>query len=160
MWDTGIQWEEVTTCICAKVRPLILAFVALLTLVTVQLFVAAPVAAQTLGNGDRTGSLGGTLQDDGYGLAVDGAGNAITVGAFHGSADFDPGPGTRILTSSGSSDAFITKLAPDGGLVWAVSVSGGGSIVANDVALDDAGNLYVIGSFQGEADLIPARASA
>ena len=138
-----------------KVRPLILAFVALLVLVTVQLFVAAPVAAQTLGDADWTGSMGGTLQDDGFGLAVDAAGNAIAVGAFRGSADFDPGPGTRILTSAGSSDAFITKLAPDGGLVWAVSVSGSESIVANDVALDDAGNIYVIGSFQGEADFDP-----
>jgi len=38
------------------------------------------------------------------------------TGYFHGTAYFDPGAGTSNLTSAGSSDIFIVKLAPSGSL--------------------------------------------
>ena len=43
-------------------------------------------------------------------IAVDGSGNALTTGAFSDTVDFDPGPGTAELTSSGSVDVFVSKL--------------------------------------------------
>ena len=46
-------------------------------------------------------SMGGTSDDYGYGIAVDGAGNVYTTGHFNGTVDFDPGPGTVNLTSAG-----------------------------------------------------------
>jgi hypothetical protein len=54
--------------------------------------------------------MGGTLQDVGYIIAVDGFGNIHTTGSFQGTADFDPGPGTSNLIAVGDSDAFVSRL--------------------------------------------------
>jgi len=54
--------------------------------------------------------LGGTDDDVGNAIAVDGSGNVYTTGYFADTADFDPATGTFNLTSIGSSDIFISKL--------------------------------------------------
>ena len=56
-------------------------------------------------------SMGGTSEDFGSYIAVDGSGNVYTTGWFKGTIDFDPGAGTSNLTSKGNSwDIFISKL--------------------------------------------------
>jgi hypothetical protein len=47
---------------------------------------------------------------------VDLAGNIYTTGTFRGTADFDPGPGTFNLTSSGGNEVFVSKLVQTGPL--------------------------------------------
>jgi len=93
--------------------------------------------------------LGGTLGDEAYALkvAVDAGGNVYTVGFFQGVAEFDPGPGTFILTSAGSRDAFVWKLNSAGALVWAKQLGGLSDEYADGVALDAMGNLYCVGWF-------------
>jgi hypothetical protein len=65
---------------------------------------------------DKTGkflwsaSAGGTSTDESYGLAVDGAGNAIFCGKFQNSAMF----GSTKLTSQGGTDAFIARVDSSG----------------------------------------------
>ena len=54
--------------------------------------------------------MGGSTEAVGRCLALDVNGNICVSGAFSGTADFDPGPGTFNLTSSGSDDAFVIKL--------------------------------------------------
>jgi Ca2+-binding RTX toxin-like protein len=54
--------------------------------------------------------LGGTSDDVGRGVAVDGSGNVYTTGYFSATADFDPGAGTFDLTSAGGYDVFVSKL--------------------------------------------------
>jgi hypothetical protein len=99
-----------------------------------------------------------------HGLAVDASNNVNAVGYFglSGSAtravvDFDPGPGTLLLTNTGGWDPFIAKFDASGSVLWARTF---GSITnsatderAWDVAADADGNLYVTGFIQGGYDL-------
>jgi hypothetical protein len=56
-------------------------------------------------------SMAGTSEDQGFGIAVDSAGNVYTTGYFSGTVDFDPGAGTVNLSSAGSRDIFVSKLS-------------------------------------------------
>jgi hypothetical protein len=53
--------------------------------------------------------VGGTQADPMLDVALDHGGRLVAFGTFSGSADFDPGPGTSILNSAGSSDVFVWK---------------------------------------------------
>ena len=58
--------------------------------------------------------LGGSFDDDGYGIAVDGSGNAYVAGVTD-SSDFPAAGGPGYDTShNGSNDAFVVKLAVGG----------------------------------------------
>lgn len=59
-------------------------------------------------------SMGGGSNDHGTSIALDGSGNVYTTGYLYGSSNFDPGPGIFNLTSAGSTDIFILKLAQQG----------------------------------------------
>jgi len=58
--------------------------------------------------------LGGTGDDRGFGVVVDGWGIVYATGYFSGTADFDTGAGTFELTA-GATDGFVSKL--EGGFV-------------------------------------------
>lgn len=55
-------------------------------------------------------ALGGEDGAIGHGIAVARDGSVVTTGAFEKAADFDPGPGTLYLTSTGSADIFVSEL--------------------------------------------------
>ncbi|MFM2017648.1 MAG: hypothetical protein RL007_1304, partial [Bacteroidota bacterium] len=101
------------------------------------------------------GSFGSGSNEEGRGIAVDASGNVYSTGSFTGSGDFDPGPGTLTLTSAGSTDVFISKLDASGNHVWAVRMGGTGPQAATDIALDNAGNIYIIGNFNNSIDMDP-----
>jgi hypothetical protein len=90
-------------------------------------------------------------------LAVAPDGSIYLTGGFRGRCDFDPGPGTRRLDSDDREfyDIFVTRLTPDGDLVWAERFGGRFTDVGNDIALDAAGNPYVTGLFTRDADFHP-----
>ncbi len=49
-------------------------------------------------------------------------------------------------------DVFAAKLSPSGKFLWAVSAGGsGGDDVGSGIAVDNAGNSYVTGGFEGTA---------
>ncbi|MFT6923491.1 MAG: hypothetical protein ACJA1C_002506 [Crocinitomicaceae bacterium] len=98
-------------------------------------------------------SLGGSLDDFGYSVAVDVSGNVYTTGAFEGTVDFDPGPGILNLTSSFSErDIFIQKLDASGNFLWARSMGGGsGGDFGLCIKVDSGGNVYTTGYFRGGA---------
>ncbi len=81
-------------------------------------------------------------------VALDGAGNVIVAGYVY-SSDFDPGPGTDILTSN-RNGAYVWKLNSDGEYQWA-RVTGGASAFGNRVAVNAAGEIAVSGSFSNGA---------
>ena len=84
-------------------------------------------------------------------VATDSEGNILVTGNFQGATDFDPGSGQTIRTSNDNSrDMFLAKYDPQGGLIW---VNTFGSTSSSDssqaLAVDNAGNVYVTGSFRG-----------
>jgi hypothetical protein len=102
--------------------------------------------------------LGGTpfAYDFGEAVAVDAGGNVYTVGTFHGTVDFDPGPGTYNLTAvGGGGEVFISKLDNDGNFVWARQLGGTSHDAGLAVAVDAGGNVYSTGVFYGTADFDP-----
>jgi uncharacterized protein (TIGR03437 family) len=91
--------------------------------------------------------LGGSDNDEGYGIAVDGAGSAYVTGYTH-STDF-PTQSPYQATCRGISDAFVTKLTPAGNaLVYSTYLGGSGIDTGNGIAVDAAGSAYVTGGTQ------------
>jgi len=93
--------------------------------------------------------FGGTSDDYGYGVAVDGSGNILVTGQFQGSVDFGGGA----LVSAGSSDIFVAKYTATGAYVWAKRIGGTGSEYGYGTAVDNSGNVIVTGRFSGTLDL-------
>jgi hypothetical protein len=93
--------------------------------------------------------LGGSSEDKAYGIAVDGSGNAYITG-YTSSADFPVTPGVIQTTypgSQNSSAVFVTKLAPAGDhLIYSTWLGGANNDQGNGIAVDLAGNAYIVGS--------------
>src|SRR3990172_9145046 len=99
--------------------------------------------------------LGGTDNDYGSGVTVDGSGTVYVTGTFYGTADFDPGESTFNRTSAGSSDVFVSKLDAAGDLVSPRQLGGTDDDRGLGVAVDGSGNVYVTGLFSATADFDP-----
>lgn len=100
-------------------------------------------------------SMGGTRQDYGHGIAVDGAGNVYTTGGFWGAVDFDPGAVALNLTSAGYWDIFVQKLDANGNIVWARSMGGATGEEGFGIVVDVLGNVYTTGRFEDTVDFDP-----
>ena len=101
-------------------------------------------------------SIGGFAYDTPNGLAVDKNSEVLLTGWFEDAVDFDPGPGTRIFTSNGFTDAYLLKLNAVGDYVWATTFgSSEGEIVPNKTATDVSGNIIIAGAFYGTVDVAP-----
>ena len=83
----------------------------------------------------------------GYGIAVDGAGQAYVTGDTD-SADFPAslGPGYDTSYNGGEGDAFVVKLDAAGtGLRYATFLGGSDLDYGDGIAVDSAGQAYVTG---------------
>ena len=78
-------------------------------------------------------------------VAVDSAGNLYVRGSFTVSVKI----GASNLVSAGPSDMFLAKFDNAGALTWARQAGGTASVDEGGVAVDQAGNVYVTGSFGG-----------
>lgn len=122
------------------------------------LFCLSNVNAQAL---QWAAQIGGTGQDNGRDIVVDGAGNVVTTGFFHDTCDFDPGVGVHQLPASTTLGAiFVSKVDAGGNFVWAKHIQGTGRCIGEALALDQAGNIYLAGHFRGTADFDPGAAIA
>ncbi len=92
-------------------------------------------------------TAGGTDNDAGFRIDVDGSGNAFLVGMFKNTASF----GSQTLTASGDFDAFAAKLDPSGNWLWAAGAGGIHPDSGYGIALEDSGAVYVTGLFMGTA---------
>jgi hypothetical protein len=105
-------------------------------------------------------SIGGSGADMGYSIAVDDSSNIYATGFFSGTVDFDPSPlAVNNLTSNGARDAFVVKLDSSGNFVWAANVGSVSDDYCKSIAVDNDGNVYTTGYFQGTSDFDPSPAN-
>lgn len=89
--------------------------------------------------------LGGSLDDDGRGVAVDSGGNVIVTGStassnFPVTSAFDP-------SFNGNVDAFVTKISATAkAIVFSTYLGGSGAEQGADVAVDAQSSIYVTGA--------------
>lgn len=98
--------------------------------------------------------MGGSKNDYGHSVSVDGTGNVYSTGMFQDTADFDPGVGVFNLNSQGN-NMFISKLDASGNLVYAKGMVGSGVAVGKAIAIDASNNVYATGHFQNVIDCDP-----
>lgn len=94
-----------------------------------------------------------TTPDRGLDLATDSAGHVHVTGLFGGSVDFDPGPDVVTLTAGTGVSTVVLELDSSGDFVKAYHFSG--SQRANGIAVDNAGNTYLVGEFTIASDFDP-----
>ena len=102
------------------------------------------------------GYIGGNNTEGGYGIAVDGGGNAFVTG-YTGSteASFPVAVGPD-LTFNGWSDIFVAKVNPAGtALVYCGYIGGLSLDNGRGIALDGGGNAYVTGLTQSAETSFP-----
>ena len=104
-------------------------------------------------------TFGGPAAEFCFGISIDQDGHVFVVGTFEESADFDPSDDDFSLNSSGREDIFIVQLDESGNLVWAKSIGGSSVDEANDIALDEQGNMYIVGRFVSSVDFDPGSGS-
>ena len=89
--------------------------------------------------------LGGSDVDHGYGIALDGSGNAFVTGYTY-SGNFPTTAGVLQTSSHGGGDAFVTKMASNGSsLVYSTYLGGSSTDHARAIAVHSSGSAYVTG---------------
>jgi hypothetical protein len=93
----------------------------------------------------------------GWDIAVDHSGGAYLTGSFAGTFDLDPGAATHTISSGSGSQVYGLKLDSAGNYVWGIAITGTG-VSPNSgmsVALDDDGDAYIGGQYNGTVDFDP-----
>lgn len=99
--------------------------------------------------------MGGTGDDIVYAMEVDLTNNIYTTGAFDGTADFNPGGISNVLSSLGGTDIFISKIDKFGNYVFGSQYAGLGSERGTGVVVDGSNNIFTTGTFELTVDFDP-----
>jgi hypothetical protein len=93
---------------------------------------------------------GGPSTDRAEGIASDGAGGAYVAGSFTEAMRVAE---TSELEAVAGRDAFVARYGKHNRLMWARSVGSNGPDWFMDVASDELGNVYAIGTVSGQVDV-------
>src|SRR5436190_1652272 len=103
--------------------------------------------------------LGGSGDDSGSSLAIDGSGNVYVAGTT-ASTNF-PTHTPAFSSSKGLSDIFVTKIDPSGAnILHSTYIGGSGLDRADGIAIDSTGNAYVVGRVGDTSIDFPTTAGA
>src|SRR6185369_2695615 len=84
--------------------------------------------------------LGGSGNEEAFGIAVNSSGNAVVTGVT-ASTNFTTTNGVMQTALAGSTDAFVTKLNPNGTAAsYSTYLGGSGAEIGFGIALDAEGN--------------------
>lgn len=89
-------------------------------------------------------STGGTFNDNGDAVTVDGAGNLYVVGSVRGgNLNF----GGEAYVGIGHYDIMVAKVSSAGNVQWVRVLGGAAMDLSDNIAVDGVGNVYVSGQF-------------
>ena len=96
----------------------------------------------------RGGSAGA---DAGNGVATDPSGNVFMTGYYTGTMSFYDSSSqlSNTLAQYGGQDVFLVKYNPYGQVLWGARAGSAGTDLANAVASDATGNVFVTGNYNG-----------
>jgi hypothetical protein len=102
------------------------------------------------------GYIGGSGDDMGLGIAVDGSGNAYVTGYTTSAQATFPSVGGPDLTFNGNMDVFVAKVNASGtALVYCGYIGGSGDEKGNCIAVDGSGNAYITGDTSSNQATFP-----
>lgn len=101
------------------------------------------------GNFKWAKNIGGLGAETAKSICLDHYGGVYTTGYFNNTVDFDPGPGSYIISSLGSWDAFVSKLDTNGVFRWAKSFGATSDQIAGSITADLSGSVYSVGYYTG-----------
>jgi beta-propeller repeat-containing protein len=102
------------------------------------------------------GYIGGAANDYGYGIAVDATGNAYVTGGTSSDEKSFPVVVGPDLTYKGAGDAFVSKVNAAGtALLYCGYISGSRYDGGKSIAVDAAGNAYVVGQTASTEQMFP-----
>ncbi|MES2284137.1 MAG: SBBP repeat-containing protein [Bacteroidota bacterium] len=113
-------------------------------LVIILLVVSKNTNAQSFQWANRAGSYAFDL---GYGIGTDSIGNVYIAGKYEQNANF----GGTIVSCAGNHDIYIAKYNPLGVFQWVRTAGGPIGDYAHSLAVDRAGNCYLVGEFERTA---------
>ena len=90
-----------------------------------------------------------STEQQAWGVAIDGSGNAIIAGYFTGAVDFGGG---ALPNAGPNADIFVAKFGSDGAHVWSKSFGDTYAQSASAVAVDPSDNVLVTGGFYMTVD--------
>ena len=91
-----------------------------------------------------------------YSSTADKYGNVYVTGSFNNTIDLDPSLNTFSLSANNlSNDVFVAKYRNTGDFVWGFKIGGSDQEIGKKIAVDNLGNVFVMGSFQGLVDFNP-----
>ena len=96
------------------------------------------------GTKEWTKQLGSSGRDSANGITIDSSGNVYVTGVTFGGLDWN--------TSAGANDLFVVKYNSSGIKQWTKQLGTSSTDLANGVATDSSGNVYVAGGTYGGLD--------
>lgn len=94
-------------------------------------------------------------------IRSDSSGNVYVYGRFFNQIDLDPTTGVDTQTNTNASGrSFLQKLSPTGTVLWTiVDVVANSNVRVNDMEVNKAGRIYLVGGFSGTVDFDPGSAT-
>ncbi len=100
-------------------------------------------------------SMGSADQDAALSVTTDALNRIYVTGYYRDTIDIDPGPGTHTFIANTQDEVFQCIFDPAGNLLWAKSLGDTMKQMGIVVLIDNTGNIYWAGTFEGNVDFNP-----